>query len=146
MNLSRAFIVRAHRGVLCTLAVGALAGALSGCVTRVVEQRPVVVERPAPPRPVVVQQVRHMPAPIREDRGAQPAPDFNWVPGHWKWAGNDWQWVHGNWVRQPVPPMPEVIVETIPVAPAPQAMWVPGHWVWRWNGGGWQWERGHWQR
>ena len=75
MNLSRAFIVRAHRGVLCTLAVGALAGALSGCVTRVVEQRPVVVERPAP--------------------------QATWVPGHWvwRWNGGGWQWERGHWQR-----------------------------------------------
>lgn len=134
----------------CTAAglVGAvLALGLSGCVTRVVEQRPVVVERPAAhPAPVVVQQVRPMPALIREDRGAPPAPGMNWVPGHWKWGANDWQWVHGNWVRQAVPPMPEIVVEAVPAPPAPQARWVPGHWVWRWHGGGWDWVRGHWNR
>jgi hypothetical protein len=117
----------------------ALAGAtgstlLSGCVVK--EQ--VVV------RPAAAPVVRHMPAPIAEDRGAMPGPDWHWVPGHWKWEGRDWAWAHGHWVHQPVQVMPAIIVEQITVAPSPAHYWVPGHWVWQLNSGGWVWVKGAW--
>lgn len=125
------------------LALGGLAlVALGGCVAPVVErpvrERVVVEHVPAGPA------VRAMPGPIREDRGAQPGPDFHWVPGHWAWQGNDWAWQHGHWVRQPVPPMPPVIVEQMPPPPAPHNFWVPGHWRWRADVGNWLWVRGSW--
>ena len=123
-------------GILTTLAVAlALAMPITGCVVK--EQ---VVVREAP----VHVQVRHVPAPIAEDRGAWPGPGWNWVPGHWKWEGRDWAWVHGRWVQQVVPTMPVVIVEPITTAPSPQHYWVPGHWVWRLDSSGWFWIKGSW--
>jgi len=113
---------------------------LPACATREhVVVRETVVERPA----TIV--VRHMPSPVREDRGAAPASGWEWVPGHWKWEGNDWFWVHGHWVQGHVEPMPTVIVEKITVAPSPHHYWVPGHWVWHAEGrGGWTWIKGSW--
>lgn len=111
----------------------ATAALSTGCVVK--EQ--VVVREPAV-------HVRHVPAPIAEDRGAQPGPGWGWVPGHWTWEGRDWAWVHGRWVQQAVPPMPTVIVEQITLAPSPQHYWVPGHWVWRLDTGGWFWIKGGW--
>lgn len=101
-----------------------------------------IVERPAP----VVQQIRAMPPPIREERGPQPGPGWNWVPGHWQWVGNDWAWNHGKWIQRVVAPMPPVIFEQITVAPTPSHFWVPGHWVWRADDGGWVWVKGVWRR
>ena len=120
--------------VLGGLAIATGAG-LSGCVVK--EQ---VVVRPAAPA------VRHMPAPIAEDRGAMPGPDWHWVPGHWKWEGRDWAWAHGHWVHQAVPAMPPIIVEEITVAPSPVHFWVPGHWVWQLKSGGWFWVKGSWHQ
>lgn len=129
-----------RRGALMMLGLSTLA-ALSACVVepprRVVVHETVLQQ----PRPVV----REMPQPVREERGAPPAPGAAWVPGHWKWNGNEWFWVLGKWVQQAVPPMPPVIVEEISPAPSPRHFWVPGHWVWRFEGnGGWIWVRGGW--
>jgi hypothetical protein len=121
---------------LAPVAIAATA-LLAGCVVpaeRVTVREQVVVDRPV---------VRAMPAPIREERGAPPAPGWNWVPGHWKWEGHDWAWVHGHWVQQVVEPMPPVIVEQITVAPSPRHYWVPGHWVWHADGR-WVWVPGRW--
>jgi len=118
--------------IAAALAVSALS---TGCVVK--EQ---IVVKDAPHHV----QVRHMPAPIVEDRGTQPGPGWGWLPGHWKWEGRDWAWVHGHWVQQAVPPMPAIIVEEITVAPSPQHFWVPGHWIWRLDAGGWFWVKGSW--
>lgn len=127
-------------GITARGAVAALmlATTLGACATHEkIVVRETVVERPA--------QVRHMPPPIREDRGNAPAPGWNWVPGHWKWEGSDWAWVHGKWVQQAVPPAPAIIIEQITVAPSPHHYWVPGHWIWRFDGnGGWVWVHGAW--
>ena len=116
------------------------AAGLSACVApqRVVVRERIVEQVPATP------QIRSMPAPVREDRGPAPGPAMNWVPGHWRWAGNDWAWAQGHWVSQAVAPMPPVIVEQITVAPSPRQFWVPGHWAWRPESGGWVWARGAW--
>lgn len=112
--------------------------AMTGCATheRVVVRETVVVQ------PVI----RHMPAPVREERGAAPGVGWNWVPGHWKWEGRDWAWVHGKWVPDPVPPMPALVVETVSPPPSPSHFWVPGHWVWRYEGSAWIWVPGRWMR
>jgi len=129
---------RAHL-VTATVATAAILMTLTGCVTREV----VVKEPPPIQHPVAI---RAMPASIREDRGPAPGPNWNWVPGHWKWEGRDWAWVHGKWLQQPVPPMPAVIVEQITIAPSPAHYWVPGHWYWRFDGnGGWIWVKGTWR-
>jgi hypothetical protein len=134
----RLFLERTGLGVMA--AVGAACG-LTACVTQErVIVREKMVDRPVPPPA----QIRPMPAPVREDRGAAPGAGWNWVPGHWRWQGADWFWVHGQWVRQPVPPMPPVIVEQITVAPSPRLFWVPGHWVWHAERGGWIWVNGAW--
>jgi hypothetical protein len=125
--------------VLAVWALGLVVG-LTGCATheRVVV-RETVVAHPA--------AIRHMPAPVREDRGAWPGEGWEWVPGHWKWEGRDWFWVHGKWVRQHVEPMPPLITEEITIAPSPHHYWVPGHWVWRFEGrGGWVWISGAWHQ
>jgi hypothetical protein len=116
-------------------AIALLSVISTGCV---VKEQVVVKQAPAHV------QVRYMPAPIAEDRGAQPGPGWSWLPGHWKWEGRDWAWVHGHWVQHTVPVMPAVIVEEITVAPSPMHFWVPGHWVWRLDAGGWIWVKGSW--
>lgn len=108
--------------------------ALSACTT-VVKER-VVVHDQGPP------VIRNAPPPIHEVIVAQPAPNYNWVPGHWVWVGSGWNWQAGHWYQGYVRPMPPVIVEQITVAPSPAHFWVPGHWHWRERD--WVWEHGHW--
>lgn len=115
---------------------------LSGCVAP--PQSVIVRERVVERAPSPQSQIRAMPAPVREDRGPSPGPGFNWLPGHWHWAGNDWAWAQGHWVRQVVAPMPPLIVEEFTVAPSPRQFWVPGHWVWRPDIGSWAWNKGAW--
>ena len=130
--MKRTSASNAGRALLAGIVAATL---LAACAPERVVVRETVVEKPV---------VRTMPAPIREDRGQQPGPDWNWVPGHWKWEGNNWAWIHGRWVQTAVPPMPPVIVEQITVAPSQHHYWVPGHWVWNFTAGAWAWVHGNW--
>ena len=115
--------------------VFSVVASMTGCATH---ERVVV-------RETVVR--RHMPAPVREERGQWPGQGWEWMPGHWKWEGNDWLWVHEKRMRPHVEPTPPIIVEKIITAPSPQHYWVPGHWVWDFSGhGGWVGIKGSWRR
>ncbi len=92
------------------------------------------------PRERVV--VREMPPPRTEVITVAPAPNYNWVPGHWAWRGNQWVWINGHWVATAVRPMPPMIREEITIAPSPSHVYVRGHWVWRSND--WVWVHGTW--
>ena len=85
---------------------------------------------------------REMPAPVLEVRPAQPTAAYNWVPGHYAWAGDQWRWQPGYYVQAAVRPMPPVLVERLPLAPSPRHFYVQGHW--QWGGADWVWVRGHW--
>lgn len=103
---------------------------LASCTTIAPEQ--------APPRAVY----REMPAPVVEARPPQPAAGYNWVPGHYAWAGDQWRWQPGYYVQAAVRPMPPVLVEQVPLAPSPRHFYVQGHW--QWGGADWVWVKGHW--
>ena len=132
-----------------TPAVAALGGAialaaLSGCVTRT---REVVVERPVPAAPVVVQaptnQVRTMPGPINEVQGAAPGAGFSWLTGYWAWDGARWAWQPGRWIQGTAPVKPAPQPENMGTAPSPSHYYVPGYW--QYSGSAWVWVPGSWR-
>ena len=135
--LSRFATTRPSMALMSAIGLAAML-MFSACATheRVVVRETVVAQ------PVI----RHMPPPIREERGAPPTVGWNWVPGHWKWEGHEWAWVHGKWVPEVVAPMPPIVVETVAPPPSPAHYWVPGHWVWRHDATGWVWVQGRWLR
>lgn len=76
--------------------------AASGCVQeRVVHERPVIVERPAPTRYVEVVAPQPPPQEVIE---VEPAyrPGFIWARGYWHWDGHRYVAMHGHW--EPVRP------------------------------------------
>ncbi|MBV6750136.1 YXWGXW repeat-containing protein [Pseudomonas chlororaphis] len=82
-------------------ALAAVVVAASGCVQeRVVHDRQVVVERPAPQ---YVEVVAPQPPP-QEVIEVEPAyrPGFIWARGYWHWDGRRYVAMHGHWepVRQ----------------------------------------------
>ena len=89
---------------------------------------PQVVYAPPPPTGEIVVQAAP-PAPIAEDYGVAPGPDFFWIGGHWGWAGGRWAWNRGYWGRHP--------------HWHPGGGWEAGHWDRR--GGGYVWREGHWR-
>ena len=137
--------------LLSTSAAAALGAALtlaalSGCVTRT---REVVVERPAPPATVVVQQpaaasqVRTMPGPINETQGAAPGAGYRWLTGYWAWDGARWVWQPGRWINGVAPALPAPQPETVGAAPSPAHYYVPGYW--QYSGNAWAWVPGSWR-
>jgi WXXGXW repeat (2 copies) len=92
----------------------------------------------------VAQEFEHARPPLRvEVIVAPPGPGYNWVPGHWAWAGR-WEWIPGHHVRGVVPAIPVEIVEVRPARPSPGHMWVRGHHVF--EGARWVWRPGVWVR
>ncbi|MEI8125629.1 MAG: hypothetical protein WCG42_07745 [Parachlamydiaceae bacterium] len=90
------------------------------------EASPVVVNQIDGEAPIVVNQ--EPPAPIVEEIGVAPGPDYVCVPGSWEW--NDrWVWKKHVWVARP----------------HPYAVWEPAHWHWSHHHNGYIFEPGHWR-
>jgi hypothetical protein len=141
LTYAQRLLTPCQRTLSLVMAAGLALGALAGCAA---PERVVVHERVVERVLVPAAQLRVVPAPIREDRGPAPGPGWNWVSGHWRWAGDDWAWTSGHWVQQVVALQPPIIVEQITLAPSPRHFWVPGHWVWRSDNSGWLWVKGAW--
>ena len=80
-----------------------------------------------PPSEVYVEAAP--PAPIVEEIGVAPAPDYFFINGHWGWNGGRWVWSRGYWGRHP--------------HWHPGGGWVGGRWDRR--GNGYAWHEGHWR-